>query len=88
MLTKCGLSGPRHSFNDVADTPGDLICLAAFDRQPSLDRDRNQITVSPGLTYGEVGRWLHEREYALANMASLQHVTIAGELVTFPCGCW
>lgn len=72
----------RHSFNDVAGTPGELICLAAFEQQPNIDLDRNQITVSAGSTYGEVGQLLHERGYALANMASLPHVTIAGACAT------
>jgi xylitol oxidase len=74
--------GARHSFNDIADTSGDLVCLAEYVDAPCLDSERAEVTVNAGMTYGELGPWLHHNGFALANMASLPHVTIAGACAT------
>jgi xylitol oxidase len=47
-----------------------------------LDRDRAQVTVSAGLRYGELASWLHDRGWALANLGSLPHISVAGACAT------
>lgn len=74
--------GTRHSFNDIADSPGDLISLERFDSIIELDRERNTVTLEAGVRYGQLARWLHEQGYALHNMASLPHISVAGACAT------
>src|SRR5687768_7972697 len=74
--------GTRHSFNDIADSPGDLISLAHFDKILGLDHERRSVTVEAGVRYGNLARWLHEQGYALHNLASLPHISVAGACAT------
>ena len=74
--------GTRHSFNDIADSAGDLISLEHFNKILDLDRKNHTVTVEAGVRYGELGGWLHERGYALHNLASLPHISIAGACAT------
>jgi alditol oxidase len=74
--------GTRHSFNDIADSPGDLISLERFDKIVALDRERRTVTVESGVRYGQLARWLHEEGYALHNLASLPHISVAGACAT------
>ena len=74
--------GTRHSFNDIADSPGDLISLEHFDKVIALDRERRTVTVEAGVRYGQLARWLHEEGYALHNLASLPHISVAGACAT------
>ncbi|HEX8834576.1 MAG TPA: FAD-binding protein [Abditibacteriaceae bacterium] len=74
--------GTRHSFNDIADCTGDLLSLAHLDRVVELDRERGQVRVEGGIRYGELCRFLHDAGYALHNMASLPHISVAGACAT------
>jgi alditol oxidase len=74
--------GTGHSFSDIADTGGVLVSVAGLPRVLELDRDRAQVTVSAGLRYGELASWLHERGWALANLGSLPHISVAGACAT------
>jgi xylitol oxidase len=48
----------------------------------SLDKQRNTVTVEGGARYGEFVAHLHENGYALPNLASLPHITVAGACST------
>ena len=74
--------GTRHSFNDIADSSGDLISLEHFNQILELDREHHTVTIEARVRYGELGRWLHERGYALHNLASLPHISVAGACAT------
>mgnify|MGYP001423303441 CR=1 FL=1 len=74
--------GTRHSFNGIADTSGTLISLRGLNRVIGLDRVNRRVTVEGGIRYGELGRYLHERGYALHNLASLPHISVAGAIAT------
>ena len=74
--------GTRHSFNDIADSPGDLISMERFDKVVALDRERLTVTVEAGIRYGQLARWLHGEGYALHNLASLPHISVAGACAT------
>src|SRR5215216_6163116 len=74
--------GTRHSFNDIADSPGDLISLKHFDQIVALDREHHTVTVEAGVRYGQLARWLHAEGYALHNLASLPHISVAGACAT------
>jgi xylitol oxidase len=74
--------GTRHSFNDIADSSGDLVSLEQFNQILELDPEHRTVTVETGVRYGELGRWLHGEGYALHNLASLPHISIAGACAT------
>ena len=74
--------GTRHSFNDIADTTGTLISLARLDRVVRLDAASSTVTIEGGARYGQLGQYLHARGYALRNMASLPHISVAGACAT------
>ncbi|HEX9441369.1 MAG TPA: D-arabinono-1,4-lactone oxidase [Roseiflexaceae bacterium] len=74
--------GSRHSFNGIADCTEDLISLAHFDQVVGLDRERNRVTVEAGIKYGQLGQYLHREGYALHNLASLPHISVAGACTT------
>lgn len=70
--------GSGHSFNRIADTSGDLIRLDGLPPAMEIDSRRSTVTVAAGLRYAEVAERLHAAGYALANMASLPHISVAG----------
>lgn len=72
--------GTRHSFNDVADTTGDQVSLRHFDRV--LEVNASGATVEAGVNYGALAQPLHQAGYALHNLASLPHISVAGACAT------
>ena len=73
--------GARHSFNGIADSTGDQISLKHFD-QMVVDPKSRTVTVGAGVTYGQLAPYLHRQGYALHNMASLPHISVAGACAT------
>jgi alditol oxidase len=74
--------GSRHSFNDIADTTGDLVSLRRMPRVFDLDRAAATVTVDGGVRYGELAEPLHAAGFALHNLASLPHISVAGACAT------
>jgi len=74
--------GARHSFNGIADSPGELIDLGGIDPGFVIDRERRTVTVGAGTTYSVLAAHLQREGLALHNMASLPHVTVAGAIAT------
>ena len=80
--TKVRAVGSRHSFNTIADTSGDLVSLGSMPRVVELDPQARTVTVDGGIKYGELATRLHENGWALANLASLPHISVAGACAT------
>jgi alditol oxidase len=74
--------GSRHSFNDVADSDGELITLDGLDPDFVLSDDRRSVTVSAGTRYAAVGEFLAQHGLTLRNFASLPHIGVAGAVAT------
>jgi xylitol oxidase len=76
--------GTRHSFSPVADTPGVLISSAglADAANISVADDRTSVSVPAGIRYGDLAVVLEAQELALANLASLPHISVAGAVAT------
>ncbi|WP_308797876.1 FAD-binding protein [Agromyces silvae] len=70
--------GTRHSFNDLADSPGSLVSLQRMRGEPVLDPDASEVWVPAGLPYGALAGWLDARGFALPNLGSLPHISVAG----------
>jgi xylitol oxidase len=78
---RCKALGTRHSFQSIADTSGTQISLEHL-RGMTLDRAAAQVTVEAGVRYGELAAWLDRQGYALHNLASLPHISVAGACAT------
>ncbi|WP_265521488.1 D-arabinono-1,4-lactone oxidase [Oerskovia flava] len=84
--------GSRHSFNDVADTPGVHVQVDLLDDgRPAVEigptsdptaAGTTHVSVNAGLRYGEVSRHLQDHGLALGNLASLPHISVAGAVAT------
>ncbi|MFF2728978.1 FAD-binding protein [Streptomyces sp. NPDC058008] len=74
--------GTGHSFNTVADTRGTLISVAGLPRAVEIDSAARTATVSAGLRFGELTGTLHRSGFALHNLGSLPHISVAGACAT------
>lgn len=74
--------GSRHSFNGIADTSGTLVDMTALPVEVSIDADAGTATVSGGTRYGVLAAALDEAGFALHNMGSLPHISVAGAVAT------
>ena len=74
--------GTRHSFNDLADNGDTLLTVTGIAPEPSLDEAARTVTVGAGASYGALAGWLQQRGWALHNLGSLPHISIAGATAT------
>ena len=74
--------GTRHCFNNIADSRDNLISTKEMNRVIAINADKNTVTVEGGIKYGELAPYLHQRGYALHNLASLPHISVAGSITT------
>ena len=74
--------GTRHCFNGIADSSHALISLKPMDQVVALDPKARTVTVEAGMSYGQLCPYLHEKGFALHNLASLPHISIAGACAT------
>lgn len=74
--------GSRHSFNDIADTAGDLVTLRALPRRTEIDPASRSVTVDGGITYAELSPVLDAAGWALSNLASVPDFTVVGAVST------
>ena len=74
--------GSAHCFNSIADTNSVSINLEKMPADIQIDKDARTVRVPAGLKYGELATALHERGWAIHNMASLPHISVAGAVAT------
>jgi xylitol oxidase len=72
--------GSGHSFTRLVDSPGDLVSLAGL--PSTVDIVDGRATVGAGMRYGDFVVALDRAGYALANLASLPHISVAGAVAT------
>ncbi len=72
--------GTRHSFNSIADSSDTQISLEHFQQFGHLviDEKARTVTVGAGVRYGQMAPELQKRGFALHNLASLPHISVAG----------
>jgi len=80
--TKLKVLGTRHCFNTIADSKNDFLSLKPMDGVIALDPVARTVTVDAGITYGLLAPYLHGKGYALHNLASLPHISVAGSCTT------
>jgi xylitol oxidase len=73
--------GSRHSFTDVADSDA-LVSLDHLPGQVEVDADAGTVRVPAALRYGALAPVLHGAGWAVHNLASLPHISVAGAVST------
>jgi xylitol oxidase len=73
----------RHSFTDLADAE----LLVGFTELPgagaiTVDASAMTVTVGPAVTFAQLAGALNRHGLALANLASLPHISVAGSIAT------
>jgi xylitol oxidase len=74
--------GSCHCFNNIADSPLNQISTKKLVQPLEIDVDAQTVTIGAGTKYGDFAPELHERGYALHNLASLPHISVAGACAT------
>jgi xylitol oxidase len=79
---KVKVLGTRHCFNSIADSRYNLLSLKPMHEVVALDPVARTVTVDAGITYGQLCPYLDSKGFALHNLASLPHISIAGAIST------
>ncbi|GAA0386717.1 alditol oxidase [Microbispora corallina] len=79
---KVRVLGSGHSFNRIADSPGALVSLDGLPPDVEIDSASATVRVAAAVRYGDLGRRLHDKGFALPNLASLPHISVAGSVAT------
>jgi xylitol oxidase len=74
--------GTRHSFNDLADNGATLVSVTGIAPEPVIDEAARTVTVGAGVSYGVLAAWLQDQGWALGNLGSLPHISVAGATAT------
>jgi len=80
--TRLKVLGTRHCFNKIADSRDGFLSLKEMDQVVALDREARTVTVEAGTTYGQLCPYLESKGWALHNLASLPHISVAGACTT------
>src|SRR3954466_3601245 len=74
--------GTRHCFNDIANTDSRFLSLRSQDKVVGLDAQAQTVTIEAGMSYGQLCPHLDRLGFALHNLASLPHISVAGACST------
>ena len=80
--TRLKVLGTRHCFNNIADSRNGFLSVKEMDQVVALDREARTVTVEAGTTYGQLCPYLDSKGWALHNLASLPHISVAGACST------
>ncbi len=81
--SKLKVLGTRHCFNTIANSTDYLLSLRpAMDKVVSLDAAARTVTIEAGMSYGQLSPYLESKGFALHNLASLPHISVAGAIST------
>jgi xylitol oxidase len=80
--TRARALGTGHSFNRIADTTGELISTAALPTVADIDTAAATVTAGAGVRYGDLAQRLDAAGWALPNLGSLPHISVAGACAT------
>lgn len=72
--------GTAHCFNEIANTSSVAVNLGKMPKTIEIDVENKSVLVAAGLKYGELAPILHDKGWALSNLASLPHISIAGSV--------
>lgn len=78
---KLKVLGTRHCFNTIVDSRYNFLSLKPM-QEMTLDADARTVTVGAGVKYGQLGPYIDAKGFALHNLASLPHISVAGAITT------
>ncbi len=76
------VSAKGHSNPPIVATPGVQIDLTALCEVISVDAEKLQVTVQPGITVGELSRFLRTQGMSLSNQGDIDTQSIGGAIAT------
>lgn len=76
------LRGTAHCFNQIAETSAVAVNLSKMPQKFEVNEQVPSVTVSAGMTYGQLAPRINQAGWALSNLASLPHISIAGSVAT------
>ena len=79
---KLKVLGTRHCFNNIADSRDSFLSLKPMDGVVALDAQARTVTINANTTYGQLALQLDSKGFALHNLASLPHISVAGACTT------
>ncbi len=79
---KIKVLGTRHCFNDIANSKYHLLSTKELNKLISIDRAGCTVTIEGGMNYGQLCPQLDQQGFALHNLASLPHISVAGACTT------
>lgn len=74
--------GSCHCFNDIADSPINQISTENLNKMLTIDPVGRTVTVEAGVKYGQFAPQLDHQGFAVHNLASLPHISVAGAAAT------
>lgn len=74
--------GTRHSFTDLPESPGTLVDMTALAGDIAIDAAARTVSAPAGTRYGIVAQALEAEGWALHNLGSLPHISVAGATAT------
>jgi len=74
--------GTRHCFNRIADSEDNLISTQNLNKTIDINLEARTVTVDAGIRYGEFCKQIHSAGFAIHNLASLPHISVAGACAT------
>ncbi len=80
--TKLKVLGTKHCFNNIADSQDQFISLKEMNQVVELNEKDHTVTIGGGMNYGQLCPVLESKGYALHNLASLPHISVAGACAT------
>jgi alditol oxidase len=80
--SKLKVLGTRHCFNTIANSTDDFLSVRPMAKIAALDATAPTVTVEGGMSYGQLSPELDGKGFALHNLASLPHISIAGACST------
>src|SRR5262249_37077809 len=73
--------GTAHSFNPIADAPA-MVSVADLPASISVDERSGVVEAGAGTTFHQLAQALAAHGWALPNMGSLPHISLAGAFAT------
>lgn len=80
--SKIRARGSAHCFNSIADTNSVAVILNKMPQNIEVDSAKKIARVPAGMKNGDLATFLQNQGWALHNMASLPHISVAGAIAT------
>jgi len=74
--------GTRHCFNNIADSKDGFLSVKPMNEVIAIEPAKRTVALGAGMTYGQLCPYLDGKGFALHNLASLPHISVAGACST------